>query len=208
MPHRVFVQFLALSLTLHLFLLMELTPAPPVVLTRHLGQPVLNIQLQGDTRLPAPILSSKTAAHSPPATKTSGAHAVAPAVETIANPSPSVPAADAGSEPREPLSTAKTEAGLRNQLLGELQTRLSHYLTYPPLARSRGWEGTVWLGLRVESDGYLGKIRIERSSGYAVLDHSALNSLNRLGRLAEASAWLNGRGTDVQLPIIYRLIEN
>lgn len=207
MPHRVFVQFLALSLTLHLFLLMELAPAPPVVLTRHLGQPVLDIQLQGDTRLPAPILSSKTAAHSPPATKTSGAHAVA-AVETIANPFPSIPAADTGSEPREPISTAKTEAGLRNQLLGELQTRLSHYLTYPPLARSRGWEGTVWLGLRVESDGYLGKIRIERSSGYAVLDHSALNSLNRLGRLAEASTWLNGRGTDVQLPIIYRLIEN
>lgn len=206
MPHRVFVQFLALSLALHLFLLMELTPAPPAVLTRHLGQLVLDIQLQDDTGLPAPISSSKTATHSPPATKTSDAQAVA--AETIANPSPSVSATDTDGEPRASISTAKTEAGLRNQLLGELQTRLSHYLTYPPLARSRGWEGTVWLGLHVESDGYLGKIRIERSSGYAVLDHSALNSLNRLGRLAEASAWLNGRGADVQLPIIYRLIEN
>jgi protein TonB len=101
-----------------------------------------------------------------------------------------------------------TETGIRNHLLGQLQTRLSRYLVYPPLARSRGWEGTVLLGLRVESNGHLERIRIEHSSGYAVLDNSALNSLNRLDRLAEASVWLNGHGLDMQLPVIYRLIEN
>ncbi|BAV33321.1 TonB family protein [Sulfuricaulis limicola] len=93
-------------------------------------------------------------------------------------------------------------------MLGELRTRLSRYLTYPPLARSRGWEGTVWLSLRVESDGQLDKIRLERSSGYAVLDNSALNSLQRIGNLVEARVWLEGRGVDMQLPVIYRLIEN
>jgi protein TonB len=101
-----------------------------------------------------------------------------------------------------------SESGLHNQLLGELKTRLSHYLTYPLLARSRGWEGTVLLALRIESDGRLEKVHVERGSGYAVLDHSALDSLNRLGRLTEASAWLEGRSLDMQLPVIYRLIEN
>lgn len=65
------------------------------------------------------------------------------------------------------------------------------------------WEGTVLLGLRVESDGHLDRIHVERSSGYAVLDHSALNSLIRLGHLAEASTWLDGHGMDMQLPIIF-----
>ncbi|MBI3570383.1 MAG: energy transducer TonB [Gammaproteobacteria bacterium] len=205
--HRPLPRFLAISITLHLCLLAEFKHSF-IASNRHLGQLVLDIQLQGDTGLPAPIPSSQTATHSPPATKTSGAHAVTAAVETIANPFPSVSAADAGSEPHEPISTAKTEAGLRNQLLGELQTRLSHYLTYPPLARRRGWEGTVLLGLSVESDGHLDKIHVARSSGYAVLDRSALNSLSRLGYLVEASAWLDGRGMDMQLPVIYRLIEN
>lgn len=96
----------------------------------------------------------------------------------------------------------------RNHLQGLLQTRLSDYLVYPPLARSRGWEGTVLMGLRVEPDGHLDKIHVARSSGYAVLDNSALHSLHRLGNLVEASAWLEDRGIDVQLPVIYQLIDN
>ena len=186
-PHRLLPRFLAVSIALHLCLLAEFRYLSLIAPNRHLGQLLLDIQLQGDTRLPAPISSSKAA-------------------ETVANPSPSVSAADA--EPGASVSTTGTKAGLRNQLLGELQTRLSHYLTYPPLARRRGWEGTVLLGLRIESDGRIEKIRIERGSGYAVLDRSALNSLIRLGHLAEAATWLDDRGIDMQLPVIYRLIEN
>ena len=100
------------------------------------------------------------------------------------------------------------EATIRNQLLGELRTSLSRYLVYPPLARSRGWEGTVLLGLSVESDGRLDKIHVARSSGYTVLDDSAVNSLKRLGNLIEARVWLEGHGMDIQLPVIYKLIEN
>jgi protein TonB len=66
----------------------------------------------------------------------------------------------------------------------------------------------VLLGLRVEPDGQLDKIRLERSSGYAVLDNSALNSLKRIDKLVEARAWLEGHSVDMQLPVIYRLIEN
>lgn len=97
-----------------------------------------------------------------------------------------------------------TRAYLRSRLLANL----ANYFYYPALARSRGWEGTVLLGLRVEPDGQLDKIRLEHSSGYAVLDHSALNSLKRIGNLVEARAWLEGHSVDMQLPVIYRLIEN
>ena len=97
-----------------------------------------------------------------------------------------------------------TRAYLRSRLLANL----ADYFYYPALARRNGWEGTVLLGLRVEPDGQLDKIRLERSSGYAVLDNSALNSLKRIGNLVEARAWLEGHRVDMQLPVIYRLIEN
>lgn len=97
-----------------------------------------------------------------------------------------------------------TQAYLRSRLLANL----ANHFYYPALARRNGWEGTVLLGLRVEADGQLDKIRLERSSGYAVLDNSALNSLKRIGQLAEARAWLEGHSVDMQLPVIYRLIEN
>lgn len=112
--------------------------------------------------------------------------------------SPSAPATGDGDE----------HGRAKAQIRAQLNADLARYFDYPYVARLRGWEGTVLLGLRVASDGRLDKIRIERSSGYAVLDNSALNSLNRLGQLAEASAWLNGRGLDMQLPVIYRLIQN
>jgi TonB family protein len=104
--------------------------------------------------------------------------------------------------------TGEQHGPVRARIRTRLLSDLTRYFDYPAVARQRGWEGTVLLGLRVESNGHLEKIRIEHSSGYAVLDNSALNSLNRLDRLAEASAWLNGSGLDMQLPVIYRLIDN
>ena len=199
------LRFLTISIALHLCLLVEFRHSLLIAPDSHLGQAVLDVQLQNYTFIPAPIPFSKKVT-GPPITNISNAHPVTPA-ETITGSTPSVSHAD--TEPHAYVSTtAGSQEGLRNQLLGELRTRLSHYLTYPPLARSHGWEGTVLLGLRVEADGQLDKIRLERSSGYAVLDNSALNSLKRIGNLVEARAWLEGHSVDMQLPVIYRLIEN
>lgn len=205
MTRHLLLRFLTISIALHLCLLVEFRHSLLIAPDRHLGQAVLDVQLQNYTPLPAPIPFSKKVTGSP-ITKTSSTYSAAPA-ETITGSSPSVPPAD--TEPHAYVSTTtRSQEGLRNQLLGELRTRLSHYLTYPPLARSRGWEGTVLLGLRVEPDGQLDKIRLERSSGYAVLDNSALNSLKQIDKLVEARAWLEGHSVDMQLPVIYRLIEN
>lgn len=198
--------FLLLSAVLHLIFLTDFGVSSSIVTARYLGQPVLSVQLQATANAHKPP-SSKTAASYLTSEKTTAdLRSTSHVAEHPADALPSAAVAHNTAEQHEQPPTA--EAGARNQLLGQLQTHLSRYLVYPPLARQRGWEGTVLLGLRVESDGHLDKIRIERSSGYAVLDHSALNSVNRLGQLAEVSAWLNGRGMDMQLPVIYRLIEN
>lgn len=189
-----FLRFLLLSSGLHLLFLLSVERSPDGAFLHYLGQPVVNVHLLDATR------ASSTKPETPPPAPLPDAGKYAPSQY------PPMAADTAKNHGQETADTVGSE--LRNQLLGELQTHLSRYLVYPPLARERGWEGTVLLGLRVESDGHLERIRIERSSGYAVLDHSALNSLIRLGHLAEVSVWLNGRGMDMQLPVIYRLVEN
>jgi len=48
---------------------------------------------------------------------------------------------------------------------------------YPEIARRRGYEGTVRLEVVVLASGRVGKIRVRQSSGYEVLDHSALKTV-------------------------------
>jgi TonB family protein len=207
--HRVtLTRFLLLSCGLHFLLLVGHGRTVETAALRRLGQPEISVKIENAARSErasrnVAVISPYSAKHTLPV-----ASGISTAGESNPAESPSIASAhDAVPGPHSETTAASGDA-LRNQLLGELQTRLARYLTYPPLARERGWQGTVWLGLHVESNGRLGNVRLERSSGYAVLDRSALNSVNRLGYLTEAVAWLNGRSHDIQLPVIYRLVEN
>ncbi len=99
-------------------------------------------------------------------------------------------------------------AAQRNYLLGQLQDQLSRYLSYPLRARRRGWEGEVLLGLRLDGEGRLHDIRLLRSSGYALLDRSALKALSRIERLQLPASTPSLQPTHLQLPVIYRLSES
>ena len=48
---------------------------------------------------------------------------------------------------------------------------------YPPLAREKGYEGTVYLRALIERDGRVGSLAIDRSSGYEILDRAAVDSV-------------------------------
>ncbi|MBI3569982.1 MAG: energy transducer TonB [Gammaproteobacteria bacterium] len=98
---------------------------------------------------------------------------------------------------------AGTEA--RARIEAQLHTSLARHFDYPYVARLRGWEGSVLLAFIVQASGNLNDIRIVRSSGFAVLDDSAVDSLKKVQRLPEAVAWLQGRDIEMQLPVIYRL---
>ena len=49
---------------------------------------------------------------------------------------------------------------------------------YPDQARNNGWTGTVLLRLWVDATGQVTKVNVERSSGYAVLDASAVSAVS------------------------------
>jgi len=48
---------------------------------------------------------------------------------------------------------------------------------YPWIARLRGYEGIVLVSTEVSADGSVGSVRVKKSSGYAVLDRSALDAV-------------------------------
>jgi protein TonB len=74
---------------------------------------------------------------------------------------------------------------------------------YPLVARRKGWEGTVVIELRVSDSGRVQEARIEKSSGYAILDDAALGAV-RSWRIAP-----NGRADAASLkftvPVIFKL---
>lgn len=50
---------------------------------------------------------------------------------------------------------------------------------YPAIARRRGYEGVVMLSAEVLIDGTVGNLKIKKSSGYKILDRSALETVRK-----------------------------
>jgi protein TonB len=63
---------------------------------------------------------------------------------------------------------------------------------YPYLARQRHWEGRVWLLVTVSTEGRVVDLRVAESSGYGVLDKSALKTVRR---------WSFSPATRVGIPV-------
>ncbi len=50
---------------------------------------------------------------------------------------------------------------------------------YPELARQQGYEGVVLVAAEILADGRVGKARVSKSSGYAILDQSAVKAVKQ-----------------------------
>ncbi len=97
-------------------------------------------------------------------------------------------------------------AQVREQLRGELHENFARHFHYPRLARKRGWQGEGLLNLKIESDGTISRILLTKSTGYSLLDDTAINTVMKIKNVKEMGQWLNGRSIEMELPVIYRLI--
>ena len=97
---------------------------------------------------------------------------------------------------------------LQNYLRGVLQTELSRHLRYPRLARERGWQGTVMVGVMIAPDGALIATRLFRSSGHTLLDEASLTGLSHVRSLPMHAAARQTDPVEVILPILFRLTDN
>ncbi|MBU4074850.1 MAG: energy transducer TonB [Proteobacteria bacterium] len=78
--------------------------------------------------------------------------------------------------------------------------------SYPLMARMRGYEGMVLLAVQVLTDGRAGEVRIKKSSGYALLDQSALKAV-RAWRFEPARKMDVPLAMTVDIPIRFALNE-
>lgn len=75
---------------------------------------------------------------------------------------------------------------------------------YPAAAKQRGWEGTVKLMVKVSAAGSPDKINIHQSSGYDLLDQSAIDAVRRW-RFVPAKRGDTPIASAVVVPLIFRL---
>ena len=193
-PHRIIWRFAWLSIGAHALLaILWLDPVFPV---RLFPAPELAVTLSERTGRPVAVpihMPSPVAVVSAPALKS--------AVKTATQDAPLL-------EPRNNDVTELDEQQRQNHLQSLLHAAFETHFIYPALARRQGWQGRVQVALRVEADGRFSQLRVLRSSGYASLDQDALQTLERIGHLAQARLWLDGRAMQVELPVVYRLLES
>lgn len=211
--------FLAVSLAVHASALLVNPGAPPA--RQWLAGPVIlriaplpertRGKLQGPNEQPADAAGTRRAAAKH--TTVAAATAPPPAARGIT----SIPVTAAESLPetvpvagsaRPPAAEIPDQpAALEQQLLDSLQAALIPHFRYPLLARRRGWEGIVRIGVRIEANGSLTRLHLVEPSPYDVLNTAAIDSLTQLARLPNAGGWLHGRSVDLVLPVEYRLLE-
>lgn len=90
-------------------------------------------------------------------------------------------------------------------LMARVGESLAKYFYYPTLARRQGWEGAVRVRFDLEADGAISNVSVAQSSGYAILDRSAVKAMRRVPRLTDVS--LPGRLAGLELPVHYELKE-
>lgn len=83
---------------------------------------------------------------------------------------------------------------------------ITQELTYPAIARRKGWQGVVKLELHIEADGSITGLQLDETSGYAVLDRAALQCL-QTANIPNATQWLRGKPADIIVPVEYRLVD-
>lgn len=70
-----------------------------------------------------------------------------------------------------------TDSLSRNIELASPDYKVNPKPRYPMLARRKGYEGTILLRVLVLKSGGVGKVELEKSSGYEILDESALKAV-------------------------------
>jgi len=100
----------------------------------------------------------------------------------------------------------------QGDLLAAYRSRLSQLFAsqqdYPRIAVLRGWEGEVLLRLTVARKGNLVAVRLDRSSGFDVLDQSARAFVEAMAALPPLPEALEANEIQVVVPVHYKLRKN
>jgi protein TonB len=157
----------------------------PVPQTQKKSRQVLN---QVETGEPRPVNEPESAV------KPALAHKLAKAVTS-----------DAAQRKQAHQDHVQKLAVLNNHMVDYLATEFRIHFKYPMLARKRGWQGQVVLGLDIDRYGQIARIAIQRSSGYKVLDHNAVRTFELIGEISPTLKRQLLQDHHLSIPVVYQL---
>jgi protein TonB len=107
------------------------------------------------------------------------------------------PVAERAAAPAQPGAEVAAYAAI----LSTLRSRIVEEIRYPPLARVKGWQGTVVVALRLDAAGSLLQAVVRRSSGYEVLDRAASALMKKVTPVKNPLEL----PLTIEIPIVYEL---
>ena len=131
----------------------------------------------------------------------------------VAPPPPAAPAASpaAPAPPRPaegPAPAAQTEGvdqGTLERFRMEILAATRRYRRYPAQAMEKGWQGKVEIRLTIGANGVTQSYAIKTSSGFQLLDETALDMVKKGRPLVQVPPSLRGREFVVDVPVIFDL---
>ena len=163
--------------------------APKPLLTRPDSTPAPNAPRVAEPP-PAPVQQA-TAPPSAPANATRAPEVQAPAAS-------SGPA----TAPR-PVDSADT--GNLDQYRVALLGAANRYKRYPAIAMEKGWQGRVDVRIVIGANGMTQSITVKTSSGFEILDKTAIDMVTKAKPMTPIPPSLRGREFTVDIPVIFSL---
>lgn len=94
-----------------------------------------------------------------------------------------------------------TQQRYRDDHFTSIRELITKQLVYPPLARRMSWSGKVVVAFTIAKDGSAGEIRIKKTSGFAILDKSAIETIRRVALFPRPPAQ-----TEIVVPINFEMV--
>ncbi len=86
-----------------------------------------------------------------------------------------------------------------------LARAIAQHKKYPRVAQMRGWQGEVLVDLKLNDNGAVLESRIERSSGYEILDKQALEMVSKAAPFPSPPDILKSSVFNIQVPVSFKL---
>ena len=145
-------------------------------------------------------------APAPPPLQAAPPAPVAPAQSAVPAAAPVAPAPPRAAEG--PASTAQSESvdqGTLDRFRMEILAATRRYRRYPAQALEKGWQGKVEIRLAIGANGLTQSYVIKTSSGFPLLDETALDMVKKGRPLVQVPPSLRGREFVVDVPVIFDL---
>jgi len=168
-------------------------------------EPVQHEQARSEPQ-PIPVISQNSNPQPPAAPTPSAPPASSAVTGTVTSLSSSTPAPSTVTLPRsaqsgeEGVALAKAQQRYLKEHFTYIRDLIIQRLTYPQLARRMGWSGRVVLAFVVAEDGSVCSIHVKESSGYPVLDNSAIQTVKNVAPFPRPPVV-----AEIVMPVLFRL---